>query len=40
MASEYSNRSCYAMELDPRYCEITIQRWEEYTGNKAVKLNG
>ena len=38
MASEYSNRACYAMELEPRYCDVTIQRWEEYTGQKAVKV--
>jgi len=38
MASEYSNRACYAMEIEPRYCDVTIKRWEDYTGQKAVKV--
>jgi DNA modification methylase len=27
------------MELDPHYIDVIIQRWENYTGEKAVKLN-
>lgn len=23
------------MELDPKFCDVIIKRWEEYTGNKA-----
>jgi DNA modification methylase len=26
------------MEIDPIYCDVIIQRWEEYTGNKAELL--
>ena len=37
MASEYADRSCYAMEIEPRYCDVAIKRWEDYTGEKAVK---
>lgn len=38
MACEQSNRNGYTMELDPKYCDVIINRWEEYTGQKAVKL--
>jgi DNA modification methylase len=27
-------------ELDPHYCDVIIQRWENFTGKKAVLLNG
>ena len=37
MASEYADRSCYAMEIEPRYCDVAIKRWEDYTGEKAVR---
>ena len=39
MACEQLNRSCYTMELDPRYCDVIIKRWEEYTGLEAVRLH-
>lgn len=35
IAAEQSNKSCYAMELDPKYCDAIIQRWENLTGQKA-----
>lgn len=35
IAAEKTNRKCYGMELDPKYCDVIIQRWEEFTGNKA-----
>lgn len=34
MACEQGGRTCYMMEIDPRYCEIIAQRWEKYTGQK------
>ena len=40
IACEQLGRKCYAMELDPRYVDVIIKRWEEYTGKKAVLLNG
>jgi len=39
IACENTNRRCYAMELDPKYIKITIERWENLTGKKAVKIN-
>jgi len=36
MAAEKLGKSCYAMELDPKYCDVIIQRWEAMTGEKAV----
>jgi len=36
MGAETTGRRCYIMELDPKYCDIIIQRWERYTGKKAV----
>ena len=38
IACEQLNRQCYMMELDPYYCQVIINRWEEYTGRKAEKL--
>ncbi len=38
IASEKTGRICYGMELDPKYVDVIIKRWEDYTGNKAVKL--
>lgn len=37
IACEKTNRKCFMMELDPQYCQVIIDRWEQYTGNKAVK---
>ena len=39
IACEQLNRTCYMMELDPRYVDVIIDRWEKHTGKKAVKLN-
>ena len=38
IACEKTNRKCYGMEIDPNYCDVTIKRWEEYTGGKAEKI--
>jgi len=35
IASEQLNRICYMMELDERYCDVIVRRWEEFTGKKA-----
>lgn len=37
IAVERRGRSCLAMELDPQYCDVTVNRWEEFTGEKAYK---
>lgn len=39
IACEQLNRKCYMMELDPHYIDVIIQRWENFTGKKAVKIN-
>jgi DNA modification methylase len=36
IACEKTKRICYGMELLPRYCDLIIKRYEDYTGNKAV----
>lgn len=38
MACEQLKRKCYTMELDPAYCDVIINRWEQFTGRKATKL--
>jgi DNA modification methylase len=35
VACEKSKRKCLSMELDPRYCDVIIKRWEKLTGKKA-----
>lgn len=40
IASEDTGRKCCMMELDPRYVDVIIDRWETKTGKKAVLLNG
>jgi len=39
IACEQTNRICYMMEIEPRYCQIIINRWEAYTGKKAIKVD-
>jgi DNA modification methylase len=38
IACEQIDRICYMMELDERYCDVIIKRWESLTGQKALKL--
>lgn len=38
IACEQLNRICYAMELDPKYCDVIIKRWEDFTGKTAELL--
>lgn len=40
VAAEQNGRIAYCMEKDPRYVDVIIDRWEEFTGQKAVLLNG
>lgn len=36
IACEQTDRSCCMMELDPKYVDVIIERWENFTGEKAV----
>ena len=38
IACEKTNRICYGMELDTKYCDVIIERWQQFTGQKATKL--
>ena len=40
MACEQTGREAYLMELDPKYVDVIINRWEQYTGEEAVLVNG
>lgn len=36
MGAERTGRRCYAMELTPKYVDVMVRRWQEYTGKNAV----
>ena len=40
IACEQLNKRCFIMELLPEYVDVIIQRWENFTGEKAVKIEG
>ena len=40
IACEKTKRKCFGVELDPKYVDVIIKRWEDYTGKKAELLNG
>ena len=40
IACEQTNRNCYMIEYEPYYVDVIIARWEKFTGQKAVLLNG
>jgi len=35
IAAEQASRCCYAIELDPHYCDVAVQRWQNMTGKSA-----
>lgn len=37
IACEQTGRICYGLELDPKYCDVIIRRWEQFTGKEAVR---
>lgn len=39
ISCEQTNRNCYMMELSPHYCQVIINRWETFTGEKAEQIN-
>lgn len=40
IACEKQSRICFGIELDPKYCDVIIKRWENFTGAKAKLENG
>jgi len=38
IACEQTDRRAFLMEIDPAYCDVIVQRWEEFTGRKAERI--
>ena len=39
IAAERQGRACiFAIEIEPRYVDACVKRWEDYTGEKAIRL--
>jgi DNA modification methylase len=38
IGAEQTGRTAYLMELDPKYCDVIVKRWEDFTGKKAMLL--
>jgi DNA modification methylase len=39
IAAEQLGRKCYGMEIDPKYCDVIVKRWEDFTGQTATREN-
>jgi hypothetical protein len=39
IAAERTGRRAFLMELDPLYCDVIVQRYEQFTGQKAHRTN-
>ena len=37
IAAETTGRAAFALELDPRYCDVAVERWQRFTGRQAVR---
>lgn len=40
IACEKTNRDCRMMELDPKYCDVIVKRWQDFTGKQAFHETG
>ncbi len=40
IACEQLGRKCYGMEIEPKYVNVAVKRWEDYTGKKAKRAKG
>ena len=40
IAAERTGRRCYGFDLDARYCDVILRRWEEFAGGEAVRVDG
>jgi DNA modification methylase len=40
IAAEMTGRACHAIEISPTYCDTTILRWQNFTGQTATKADG
>ena len=38
IACEMEGRACHGLELSPAYCDVIVKRWEDFTGNKAIRI--
>jgi DNA modification methylase len=40
IAAEKLNRRCYGLEIEPKYCDVIVERWQNFTGQKARRADG
>jgi DNA modification methylase len=40
IGAQQLNRRCFVMELDPKYCDVIVKRWELFTNQRAKKIEG
>jgi DNA modification methylase len=36
MAAELTERVCYGIDIDPRYVDVAVRRWQDFTGQRAT----
>jgi DNA modification methylase len=36
IAAELTKRVCHGIDIDPRYCDVVIERWQRLTGSAAI----